>query len=530
MKEILYKPGGWFDKYCIKKKFYFSYILCVLLPLIITDSVIIFIVIHSDRTLHHREMENAANAVQYYISNSAEQAAGYAKRIYTNKYVNDFLERQYENTYDYVTSYYDFFKGMWFDGAMGSNYVRTVLYGNNDTLINGGKVSNIDRDAGSLWYQQFKASGMQQMLLFDYHASMTEPNRRMLFLTRLNSYNQTSDNFLLVEFDYAGINRYLKEMNYAMDVFICRDGEVVLSNGRHSSTAKAFEKFTEYDNVGYQSSLRIYGTDLDIYVMNAKNMIAEEIKRQLPVILFLFIVNAILPVIVYRDKIKEQEIIVERQRAELLALRSQINPHFLFNTLESIRMHSVIKKEKQTAEMIEKLAVLQRQYVEWGEDMVKVSKEMEFVQTYLDIQKYRFSDRLSCEIEMDERCSEFRIPKLTIVTFVENACVHGIESKSSAGWIFVRIYLEDMYMHIEIEDTGKGMKKERMESLLWKMRNASIGLLQEKERVGILNACLRLKMKTDDEVMFELDGEEGIGFLTHIKIPCRYLEPEVAQC
>lgn len=193
-------------------------------------------------------------------------------------------------------------------------------------------------------------------------------------------------------------------------------------------------------------------------------------------------------------------------------------------------MHSVIKKEKQTAEMIEKLAVLQRQYVEWGEDMVKVSKEMEFVQTYLDIQKYRFSDRLSCEIEMDERCSEFRIPKLTIVTFVENACVHGIESKSSAGWIFVRIYLEDMYMHIEIEDTGKGMKKEGMESLLWKMRNASIGLLQEKERVGILNACLRLKMKTDDEVMFELDGEEGIGFLTHIKIPCRYLEPEVAQC
>ena len=85
-------------------------------------------------------------------------------------------------------------------------------------------------------------------------------------------------------------------------------------------------------------------------------------------------------------------------------------------------------------------------------------------------------------------------------------------------------------MHIEIEDTGKGMKKEGMESLLWKMRNASIGLLQEKERVGILNACLRLKMKTDDEVMFELDGEEGIGFLTHIKIPCRYLEPEVAQC
>ena len=530
MKNVLCRLGKWFDQYCIKKKFYFSYILCILLPLIITDGMIIFIVIHSDRTLHYREMENAANAVQYYISSSAEQVAGYTKRIYTNKYINDFLERQYEDAYDYVTSYYDFFKGMWFDGAMGSNYAKTVLYGNNDTLINGGKVSSLDRAADSLWYQQFKDSGLQQMLLFDYNASQTESNRRMLFLTRLNSYNRTSDNFLLVELDYAGINRYLKEMNYAMDVFICRDGEIVLSNGRYSSTAKEFEKFTEYDKAGYQSSLQIYGTELEIYVMKTKDTIAKEIKRQLPVILFLFIVNAILPVIEYRDKLKEQEIIVERQRAELLALRSQINPHFLFNTLESIRMHSVIKKEKETAEMIEKLAVLQRQYVEWGEDMVKVSKEMDFVQTYLDIQKYRFSSRLSYEIEMDERCGDFRIPKLTIVTFVENACVHGIESKSSAGWIFVRIYLEDMYMHIEIEDTGKGMEKEGMESLLWKMRNASIELLQEKERVGIMNACLRLKMKTDDEVIFELDGEEGIGFLTHIKIPCKYLKPEVSQC
>ena len=530
MKDVLCKLGKGFDRYCVKKTFYFSYILCVLLPLIITDGMILFIVIHSDRTLQYREMENAANAVRYYISNSAEQAAGYSKKIYTNKYINDFLGKQYENAYDYVTAYYDFFKGMWFDGAMGSNYARTVLYGNNDTLINGGKVSGIGREADTPWYQQFKASGRQQMLLFDYDHSGVSPNRRLLFLSRLNSFDRASENFLLVELDYAEISRYLKEMNYAMDVFICRDGEIVLSNGRASGTNKEYEKFTEYDKVGYQSGMQIYGTELDIYVMNTKDTIAKEIKRQLPIIVFLFLINAILPVIVYRDKLKEQEIIVERQRAELLALRSQINPHFLFNTLESIRMHSVIRKEKETAEMIEKLAVLQRQYVEWGEDMVKVSEEMEFVQTYLDIQKYRFGGRLSYDIEMDESCSDFTIPKLSIVTFVENACVHGIESKQSAGWIFVRIYLEDLYMHIEIEDTGKGMEKEKMESLLWKMRNASIELLQEKERVGIINVCLRLKMKTENEVEFELDGEEEVGFLTHIKLPCKYLKPEVTQC
>ena len=179
MKDVLCKLGKGFDRYCVKKTFYFSYILCILLPLIITDGMILFIVIHSDRTLQYREMENAANAVRYYISNSAEQAAGYSKKIYTNKYINDFLGKQYENAYDYVTAYYDFFKGMWFDGAMGSNYARTVLYGNNDTLINGGKVSGIGREADTPWYQQFKASGRQQMLLFDYDHSGVSPNQQI---------------------------------------------------------------------------------------------------------------------------------------------------------------------------------------------------------------------------------------------------------------------------------------------------------------------------------------------------------------
>lgn len=233
----------------------------------------------------------------------------------------------------------------------------------------------------------------------------------------------------------------------------------------------------------------------------------------------------------YKNKIKEQEMILARQKAELLALRSQINPHFLFNTLESIRMHSVLRNENDTADMIEKLAVLERQYVDWGDEgFASVSRETELVKTYLDIQKYRFGDRLSYEIDIDSRCRDFIIPKLTVVTFVENACIHGIESKTSSGWIFVRIYLKNGFMYIEIEDTGKGMDEVYMERLLWKMRNANIQLLQGKERVGIINACLRLKMETNNEVVFELDGEEGIGFIVQIKIPCKYLKPEVEVC
>ena len=226
---------------------------------------------------------------------------------------------------------------------------------------------------------------------------------------------------------------------------------------------------------------------------------------------------------VYKNKLKEQEMLVGRKNAELLALHSQINPHFLFNALESIRMHSILKRENETADMVEKLATMQRQYVEWGSDSVTIEQEIEFVKAYLALQKYRFGDRLNYKLDIMSECERYRIPKLTIVTFVENACIHGIEGKSTPGWIFVRISRKEQMLCIEIEDTGNGMEEEKMEDLRNHMQNASIDMLKGSGSVGITNACLRLKMVTENQVEFELDGEEGIGTVVLIKVPMEYV-------
>ena len=230
--------------------------------------------------------------------------------------------------------------------------------------------------------------------------------------------------------------------------------------------------------------------------------------------------------IVYKNYIKEQQMVVARQKAELLALHSQINPHFLFNALESIRMHSIIKKEIETADMVEKLAIMQRQYVEWQEDNISIEREMEFVEAYLSLQKYRFGDRLSYRLDVEDACRKLTIPKLTIVTFVENACVHGIESKVTAGWIFVRVYMENKNLCLEVEDTGNGMVEEKRIEILRKMREADIDMLKSKGRIGMVNACLRLKMMTEDNVFFDLDSEEGIGSMIQIQIPDCYVKGE----
>lgn len=590
MKNILDKLERRIDDYSIKKKFYCLYIACILLPLVITDSIIVYIVIRSEKISQYSEMENAANAVKYSLSNTIEQAAGFAKKIYMNKYVNEFLDKEYKDAYDYVTSYYDFLKDINIKDTSGQDYVKVTMYSDNNTIINGGEFSRISREYGSGWYKYFKGTGLPQIVLFDYDITKShavEPKRKLIFIKKLDFFDKKREKLLVIEMDYSNLARYLKRMNYPMDIFICQNGSIVLSNGKYASTGRAFEEESILKQPGYSTEMEIYGAKFVLHVLNKENTALREIKKNMPIILFLIMANAVFPIImmkflhrsfterlgilsdtlrniddeedlvkienihgndeigslmssynkmaerintliqiVYKNKIKEQEMTVARQRAELLALRSQINPHFLFNTLESIRMHSVLRKEYDTAGMIEKLAVLERQYVDWGADFASVEEETELVKAYLSIQKYRFGNRLAYEIDIEDNCKKLIIPKLTVVTFVENACVHGIESKTVMGWIFVRIYIKNGFMYIEVEDTGKGMDEKSMEQLLWKMRNASIQLLQGKERAGIINACLRLKMQTNDEAVFELDGEEGMGLIVQIKIPCIYLEAE----
>ena len=109
------------------------------------------------------------------------------------------------------------------------------------------------------------------------------------------------------------------------------------------------------------------------------------------------------------------------------------------------------------------------------------------------------------------------------VTFVENACVHGIESKAAPGWIFVRIFKKAGFMHIEVEDTGSGIDPDALEKMKSNMKNADIDMLKTGGRVGVINACLRIKMVTESKAVFDVDSEEGCGTTVMIKIPETYL-------
>ena len=576
------------DNFTVKRKLLIVYVFCMIVPLVITDSVILGIVLKSEQRARLHEMENIANAVEYNLLSEADSASKYAKSIYISKYLDNFLNRQYESDLEYVAHYQKLFKDTLLNVGASQSNMQIRIYADNNTIVNGAEFKKLDKILTKNWYRYMIENELERGLYFEYDEEGTyvsKSNRKIYFFQKMNFYQETN-NVLVLEIDYRSMIRMLEGMKYDSVVYICDGDQIVLSNGKEGEASKNFAVLKERKDIGYSERVSIYGKDLEICVLNSTKSVWEQILHLLPMILVLIFANVLLPLfmvylinhsftvrigelsaifqrvdeehleeiadpkgldeigslmrnynrmarrvneliqIVYKNRIKEQEMVVAKQNAELLALHSQINPHFLFNALESIRMHSIIKKELETADMVQKLAVMQRQYVEWQEDEISIAREMDFVEAYLGLQKYRFGDRLSYKLDMDTGCEQFQIPKLSIVTFVENACVHGIESKGTSGWIFVRIFKENENLCLEIEDTGSGMDEEQAKTLLARMTNANINMLKSKGRVGIVNACLRLKIITNDEVYFELESEEGIGTLIQIQIPCRYLTKE----
>ena len=434
------------------------------------------------------------------------------------------------------------------------------------------------RDSGQemMMYCSYDTSGLLE----------ATPSRKISLIRKLNLYQRDScEKVLKIDLDYSGLTRNLVNMNYEFPIYVCENGSVLLSNKSDQGVLKPFEPFVYRQLTEYTYDFQIYGQELEVCVLRVNNGLVEYIQRNLPLLFLLVCINILLPWIlvrninrsltyriqrlgevfakgceseelsmvedatgndeisvlmrnynwmaarqnelvqtVYKEKLKERETDIARQNAELLALHSQINPHFLFNALESIRMHSFLKKEYETAHMVEMLAVMERQNVDWGNDDVTVREEVGFVQAYLELQKYRFGDRMSFRIEVEDSCRMYLIPKLSLVTFVDNACVHGIESKPAPGWVFVRVFLHQGDLCLEVEDTGVGIAEEMLEQMRKAVEDLSIEKILQMEHIGISNACLRLKMKSQNTARFLFESEQGVGSCVTVRIPVEKLK------
>ena len=219
----------------------------------------------------------------------------------------------------------------------------------------------------------------------------------------------------------------------------------------------------------------------------------------------------------YKAQVQQAQLERETNQARFLALQSQVNPHFMFNALESIRLKARVKGEIETAQMIKYMAKMFRNLIEWDDNIITVREEIAFLDEFLHIQEYRFEDEFSYEIHVQEEAYECKIPKMILQPLVENACVHGleaIEDKRLVG-ICVSVDFTKNMLYLQVEDNGGGMTAEKLEALKVSFQEND----EKGKSVGLKNVYRRLSLYYGDRMTFDIESVVGRGTICRICIP-----------
>ncbi|MGE5583306.1 MAG: sensor histidine kinase [Bacillota bacterium] len=212
----------------------------------------------------------------------------------------------------------------------------------------------------------------------------------------------------------------------------------------------------------------------------------------------------------------------ELRKAELKALQAQINPHFLYNTLDSIIWLSRAKRDEEVITMATALTKLFRIGISRGRDIISIQEEVEHSDSYLTIQHIRYKNKFSYEIAIPEELTKYQTLKLILQPLIENAIYHGIKMKREPGKIMITAREDEDCLIFEVSDTGIGMTREKLKALENTLKNSSGERLKS---YGLKNVNERIKIYFGPEYGLTFFSEYGRGTKVEIKIP-KILEVE----
>lgn len=223
---------------------------------------------------------------------------------------------------------------------------------------------------------------------------------------------------------------------------------------------------------------------------------------------------------VYEEQVQKERLHSRQKDVELKMLASQINPHFLYNTLETIRMKARCSGESEIEELVKMLAKILRRNIQVGDKLVTLKSELELVEYYLKIQQYRFGDRIRYSIDIRCDIDFLKIMPLLIQPIVENAFVHGLETKEGQGIIRIIVERTDR-LRIHIIDNGNGMSEDKLNEIIESLNDFS---KLSRDHIGLNNVNQRIKLLYGDEYGISIKSKESEGTTVVIEIPEDYTQ------
>ncbi len=219
---------------------------------------------------------------------------------------------------------------------------------------------------------------------------------------------------------------------------------------------------------------------------------------------------------------KEANARLMKKQAELDALQSKINPHFLYNTLESIRGQAIVYGLNDIEVMTQALSNLFRYSVSSEGNMVALEKELKNINHYLMIQQYRFNNKFLYENHVDEDTLGLQIPKLLLQPIIENSVYHGLETKVGKGTIAIHAYRTEKRLLIQIRDDGEGIPKEKLMAINDVLNNGkSLENAKKAEmNIGLANVNERIKLNFGQEFGLRVYSAQKVGTSVEFVLPC----------
>ncbi|MEW4368263.1 sensor histidine kinase [Paenibacillus kandeliae] len=218
---------------------------------------------------------------------------------------------------------------------------------------------------------------------------------------------------------------------------------------------------------------------------------------------------------VYKLEIRQKSVELEQVRTELSMLQSQVNPHFLFNTLNALLVVCTKNGYTEVTGIIKNLSLMMRQLLSRADGLVTLEEELQFTLMYLQIEKFRFGDLFEYTLHIDPAARQQRIPRMSIQPLAENACKHGLQARKSGRCIDIVAKLNDSGLQVMVNDNGVGMPAERLDQLL-ECLHKDDGM---EGHIGIRNVYRRLELFYDHEAEFVIHSDPEHGTQAGFRIP-----------
>ncbi|WP_240636683.1 sensor histidine kinase [Paenibacillus silvae] len=219
---------------------------------------------------------------------------------------------------------------------------------------------------------------------------------------------------------------------------------------------------------------------------------------------------------VYKLEIRHKDLELDQVRTELSMLQSQMNPHFLFNTLNALLVVSTKNGYTEVSEIIKSLSLLMRQLLSRSDNLIPLQEELQFTTLYLQIEKFRFGELFDYTLDIDPQAASKRIPRMSIQPLVENACKHGLQARKTGRLIHITAQLEESGLTIGVIDNGVGMEQDRLRQLIQDVRSDQA---KDGSHVGIRNVYRRLELFYEGHATFTIRSEKGSGTEAGFHIP-----------